>query len=354
MKKRLWFFLSVVAIWSCSEKEKPAGYFDRNDFKDSTALSGEVIDFAPLNDAAFYDVVRDSLLFICTFKGDPYYIEVYNLNTHQKLAQIAPRGNGPGEFLGCYFRYDTNLDDYFSLYDVVAKRAAVYSIDSVLARGMKYIPRQVQLPDGTLNIATLASDTLLGYNFYHFNNGEIVNKADCLLKIAVNDDSASKINCRGEGDLFTANVSWAGIFPSPETDQIWVADYYKDKIDIYDRNLKLIKSMVGPDLIEPEYTIKNDIHVSFKKKLYQGYYDGFYAKNSIYLLYHGLNGIPGNESYRKIEEVFQISWKGELLHRYKLDRYVYSITLSQDEKYLYGTSDDNPTQMPQLVRYKLK
>ncbi len=347
-----YLLIVLIVLTSCSGNEKRVGGFSRYDFKDSVSIKGEPIGFNPNPDGVLYYVLRDTLLFVNTMHGNPYYMEVYGLNSGKEIYKFARRGNGPNEFLGCYLRYSSNEDSLLYLFDIVTKKATSYNIDSLMKMKDKYVPRQIQLPDYLNNIGYYDKNELIGYNFYHFESPEFKNDAECLVKVRNIKNGRSGVQSK-ESRYFTANVSWCGLFKSPVNNQIWVADYYKDKIDIYDDRLMKVKTLSGPDQINPQYTVRENNHVSFSNhKQYSGYYSGFYNKRSIYLLYQGVNGIPGNQDYHKPVEVFKFSWNGDLVCRYQLDRWVNTITIDSKEKYIYGSAE-GVDGMGQLVRFRM-
>ena len=143
----------------------------------------------------------------------------------------------------------------------------------------------------------------------------------------------------------------------PKEENVVLAYHYEDKIEIFDKELKLIKKLNGPDGIKPAYKVKEDYSIATEPgKYHRSYYSAFVGKDAIYLFYVGFNGVSYDEPIGFPVEVFKISWSGELLHRYQLDRFLGYMTIDSSEEYLYGTDfgyanshNDNPL----LVRYKL-
>jgi hypothetical protein len=355
MKKLLPIFI-IIIFANCTNKNlnKNEIHFTRTDFKSDTSLKGEIIEFNKPNLPYKFTIIRDTLIFVTNLKADPYYIEIYSLNSKNIITRLARRGRGPNEFLSCDLIYRTNNDDYICLFDITTKIVTKYNIDSILLKGITYSPQQIKLPGFTKTVAFLGSDTIIGYNFFYFDNLGITNKANSLFKLRTDKDLRNKISDIGN-KYFTANVSGGDIIASPVDDKIWLVNHYKDQIDFFNEKLELINSIIGPDLMSPEFIVK-DNKVSFKdRKYYRAYYPVFFTNNAVFIIYLGANGIPNNQEFRKPVEIFKLSWGGELLCRYQLDRFIYSISLDSNEKFLYGTTD-NPLidEYPQIVRYTLK
>lgn len=115
--------------------------------------------------------------------------------------------------------------------------------------------------------------------------------------------------------------------------------------------------MRGPDIIKQTYRAEDDNMVSSGDGLdYNTYNSVVVTKNAIYLAYAGINGVSYDQPIGKPMEVFKISWEGELLKRYQLDRVIFEISISEDEQILYGTDIgyfNLPVDDMKFVKYKL-
>lgn len=302
----------------------------------------------PLN----YTIIKDTLLFVTNWEGTPFYIEVYNLKSMQNICNIARRGKGPNEFLSCDLNYRTNDTNYFYVYDIVKQCVAKFDIDSVLARGALYAPKQIPLPRYTKDVAFAEQEEIIGYNNFYFENGTLTNNVAQIFTLKEARNANDSIFNVLQPKYFSANVSGGYIFVAPSEDMIWVVNRYTDRIDIYNKRLVFLKLLVGPDIIKPEYKIR-DNQISFRGRYYIAYLSGFFTKDAVYLIYIGVDGVPQDENYRKPVEIFKFSWAGELLYRYELDKYLFTISIDKHGKYLYGTYFKSPSDYPELIRYEL-
>jgi hypothetical protein len=351
--------LSIIVFFGCSTHHHNTDkikIFTRKDFVKDTTLKGTLVGFHtsayPLN----YTVIRDSLIFVTNWHGDPWYVEIYNLHSKQLIRQIARKGDGPNEFLSCRLIYSNPSDDYFLLYDLVKQSASKYSIDSVCLSKSVVPMETIALPRCTKDIALYDTTTLIGYNSYFFQSGKYQNKVPALFAVnsaAQTRDDINKIDSIN-AKFFTANVSGGYILVSPSSDQIWSVRHYEDRIDIFDKKLQLVRSIVGPDRIRPLYEVKEDNSISFRDhKYYRAYYPCAYTKNAVYMIYLGHNGISGDGKIEKPVEIFKIDWSGKLLCRYKLDKYVYAFSIDKNEENIYATATDKFGNYPLLLKYKL-
>ena len=53
---------------------------------------------------------------------------------------------------------------------------------------------------------------------------------------------------------FVGSVNGARIFYDQRRHEIWAMDLHKDRISIYNDSLQLLKEMIGPDNLQPQYT----------------------------------------------------------------------------------------------------
>ena len=361
MKTKLYLIFGLLSSCNFSAKNdsEDGKFFVRDNFKSTTKLTGQVMNFNaslhPLN----YTIIKDTLLFVTNWEGKPFYVEVYNLKSMQNICSIARRGKGPNEFLSCDLNYRTNDTNYFYIYDIVKQCVAKFDIDSVLAKGELYAPQQIKLPRYTNDVAFADQEEIIGYNNSYFEKGKLTNNVKQIFTLSearnANDsivDVAHFKYLSANVKYFSANVSGGYILVAPSEDKIWVVNRYTDKIDIYNKRLEFSKSLVGPDIIKPEYKI-HDNQISFKGKYYRAYMSGFFTKAAVYLIYIGVDGVPNDKNYRKPVEIFKFSWAGELLYRYELDKYLFTISIDKDEKRLYGTHFNSPREYPQLIRYDL-
>ena len=352
-------FFVVFFVASCSpyeDNEKDTIYFSREDFKESTNLKGEPI-FLDAGLSPFsFQVLKDTLVFVESLHPFPNYYNVYGLNSKKHLLGFATKGKGPYEFLSVDFKHDTNGKEYFSVEDISRHTATVYHIDSLLALKGDYIPERFLLPDAVKDYSLITKDSIIAFNDYYFKSQRIKNNVSLpIVRIDLNNPLPDEkyIN---NSKYFTANASGGSVAGNPKVGY-FVAFHYEDKFEIYDKNLNLIKRLIGPDRIMPKYGLGegNAVHTE-KNKYHRAYYDIFLGSNAIFLLYVGYDGIPiDGRSIRKNVEVFKIGYDGGLLHRYQLDQLLIKFSFNTQETYLFGSETASSSDLAEhhLVKYKL-
>ena len=363
MKNLLIYFSIIILICFINRCKTPDEkhetiYFEREDFNQQFDLKGERIVLDSImydNNPLSHTLIRDSLVFVSYWDGTPYFLKIFNLNTMENVANLARKGRGPNEYLSCMLNYRT-ADNYFYIFDGARRQGSRYNIDSVLLLGKSYTPINVKLPNYTRNFMFLNDSTIIGYNGFYFNHEKFGNKVDPLFKMNLQDDIDDLIDLTN-ADYFTFNVSNAHIFISPEENYLWLIDRFKDRIDVYNKDFEIIKTYIGPDNITPEYEIRprSDNSVRLKNYRWESYpYPGYYTKNALYLLYHGIDGAHRNY-VPSTTEVFKFSWSGELLARYHLDKLILGITVDSDENYIYGAHSPHwfGSEINELIRYKI-
>lgn len=329
-------FLSVLII-SCTANDDNVKYFSRSDFKNHITLKSETIGLdsvvykgTPIN----FTLINDSILFVLQYNGNPFFLQIFNLNNFEVIANLARHGNGPNEYLSCRLKIKSSNSDYFYIHDIVKQTASKYHIDSLLLLNEKYMPEKVSLPRFTSDFLFI-NDSIWGYNNFYFNDKKIYNDVNALYKMHKNDSTENLIDINNV-NYFTANVSDANIYFSPKSDYLWVVDRFKDKFDIYDRNLNISKTLIGPDIIQPEYEIRKENHVSFKNTYNSYLYYGFGTDSHIFLLYYKVDGESSNYSPDSTE-IFQFTWDGELVNYYTIDKLVMRITYDENKKVFYAS-----------------
>jgi hypothetical protein len=352
--KKLIIVLLMCSFYSCSNNELDNKQIEinRENFPDCIRLVGQNILLDSIIAPYGFYVLRDSLLLVENKLADPFYMKLYNLNTQIEIAKFSRRGRGPHEVLSADFAsniYNYSNSNEILIYDVIKKRVSEFNLDSLLHNNENYSPNQTDFPHYVFNFSKLNDSCFICFNSFYINDKNINNKVKEVFRYETNIEESLEPTDK----YFTANVTGGYVLIAPNNDRIIVPHFFEDKISIYNKNLEIIKTLTGPDMIVPQYRLKGKKHVSFiPKKRYRGYYPCCHTNNSVYIIYVGLNGINSNIEFRSPVEVFKFDWDGNPLKRYILDRYIYNISISSDEKNMYGTYLDSVSE-PKLVSYKI-
>ena len=142
------------------------------------------------------------------------------------------------------------------------------------------------------------------------------------------------------------------VYVSPISNRILLFHRHDDVLRIFNKKLELKRILKGPEYLTPEYKLKEGNHVSFKEGFYQSYQGICTTDSAIFALF---NPLIKDDNMNKPAEIFKFDWDGNLVHRYKLDKYIYGISVDSKGEYLYGSHyEKNFGEYPKLIRYKLK
>jgi len=328
--------------------------FSRKSFDSISTVNVEILNFdTPLHPMIF-DVIRDSIVLVQNWKGEPYYLALYNLKSKELLFEFAKRGRGPGEWLSASLSYQSNFDNGFVLRDIHTLDAAFFNIDSLLLFRKEYSPQKYKIPDFTKgDIVVIDACKWVCFNLFHLGSERFANKTrSCLYPIDICNSQDFDDEIR-KHKFFTHNISGGSIAVSPDKNRILVFYKHLNMIEIFNRDFELIKKLYGPELFTPELNIRDSEFnsIGFKKRV-NTYGKCFYNHRFIYVIYKGVDGLEKSMP----TEVFKLNWNGDLLHRYILseeyDVELQNLYLDSNEQYLYGTVS-NWKEYPQLVRFKL-
>ncbi|MGE7777769.1 BF3164 family lipoprotein [Chitinophaga sp. NPDC101104] len=336
-------------------------YFTRKDFPETKSLSGEEVPLGlPGGRPLQYNIVRDSLAMVTYWESDTYFVDVVNFRNGRLVRQIARRGEDSAAFVSCAIRYPNPADNYFTIHDITKQRVSKFNIDSMLA-GSDYQGIHYNLPSFVKAPALYGNDTLVLFNSYFLKPGKSPmnpgSKTPVLFLPVANasEEGCMRIDSLMKPTFFTSNVSGGEILINPDRDLMWVVDNYRDQIVIYRHKDKVVKRLTGPDNIRPEYEQHSDSSVYFKDaEYYRAYYPGACTDRHVYLLYLGVQGINLNAT--RVERpvaILQFDWDGNLVRQYNVKEYLYNISISPDEKFLYGTTVSKFGAPAKLMRYAL-
>lgn len=351
--------VSAVLVAGCTSHKEPSGsiVFSREDFKETKVLTEpeEIVIDDLLNPASFR-VMDDSVLVVGNQPNCDYLLEFYSLNTLHPLAQLVTKGNGPGEMFSCGLGLHSNASSEFYLQDQNSNTFYIVNMDTLLQHH-KFIPlskftySSEVLP--TADLCPLGDGRYIGYHMWYLDDKKFSTVDYPVAFYEEGEDSGKGIS---DFPYFVASVNGARLFLTPTKEKLWMADMHRDVIRIYDDSLRQVCTLEGPDHFSPGYTEKQiDAPVAFVTFTndcnYSTYTDYFITNRSIYLVYEG-NKHSDPENLSPVE-IFKLDYAGNLLCNYKLDRYVYSISVNKAEDTLYCASRTSVMEPPVILKYKL-
>ena len=362
MKKSCVFTLSLVAIlmegcfWSEKNVENDR-LFSREDFKETRILSNpEEIVIEDMLYPASFRIMDDSLLLVSNQSVCESLLEVYSLNTLKLVKQLVKKGNGPGEMLSCDLGLHSSQADEFFVRDLNSGICHVVNWNGLMRQlrfeSSSHFRVSSEVSIGA-DICLMPNDRYVGCHMWYLEDQDFSNVESPLLNLFRGDDRG-----KGMGDypFMVASVSGSLLFINPGTNRLWSLDMHRDMIRIYDDSLKQVASLAGPDKYSPTYTKKAiNAPVAFvtfaDEKYYTSYIDYYLTDKHIYLVYQGTEHF--NPKVLSPVEIFKMDFSGNLLCNYKMDRYVYSISMDRSEEFLYCASRTSLEEPPVILKYKL-
>ena len=363
MEKNIWILSMILFCAGCKPSKLNDGAsvtvtFGREDFVRQQELHNptEIVFDSLLNPTAFY-LMYDTLVVVQNQPNCDYLIEMYSLTTRERVGKFAPKGGGPDDYLSCLCFVRSGSDSVINLIDQQLEICHIVQVSSSIAterlqerKRFRYNPEIHPYSD-----ICIPNDThYIGYNMWYLNSPKYNNHVPAIKRYAIEDQQNSRI----EHAYFVASVNNARLAVSPITGEIWLLDSHQDKISIYNDSLQIVKILSGPDGYRIFYSdIQTNIPTPFvtfaDNKMYRSYTNYTCTDKHIYVIYEGVNGTNFNPEDLKPVEVLKFDWMGNLLCIYKIDRYIYTISVDSREEYLYCTARTSYLDEAYFFKYKL-
>lgn len=112
--RRILCFLLLVFLVSCKKnKDVKLSYFELEDFSRTKYCTSNSINIQVANSLS-YHVLHDSLVLVTTRGNGGYFVEMYSLNSKQKIMDFAQKGLNANQFSHARVVLDeTNVSSIF-------------------------------------------------------------------------------------------------------------------------------------------------------------------------------------------------------------------------------------------------
>jgi hypothetical protein len=371
MKSNVFVYGLLLFLFGCDSgngngERKTVVYVDREEFVTQVSLHDpeEIVFEDLLNPAAFY-VMYDTPVVVQNQSNCDRLIEMYSLNGKTRIGQFAAKGAGPDDFISCSCRIYSGADSLICLIDEGKYAFSVVDVPRTLADGKLYFRQRFRYDPEIhplSDICIVDDGHYIGYNMWHIDSREYSNRLPALKKYAMDepdDSSAKEANMPDKYPWFVASVNDARLAVHPRRKEIWLLDGHRDKIDIYSADsLQIVKTISGPDGYRLSYTdVKSNGNIRFvtfrDEKTYRAYTNYTCTEKYIYIIYEGVNGGAFNPEDLQPVEVLKFDWDGNPVCDYKLDRFIYTISVDSREEYLYCTTRTSYKESAGFLKYKL-
>jgi hypothetical protein len=239
------------------------------------------------------------------------------------------KGRGKNEILGLATMGFS--DSYLWLNDFTGKKMMLIDKDKVI--------------DGSINnLVKTSFNTNRNYRSILIDNLQIITTGNknSKFKVQIIDLTTGNVNEEfGELKFFSDELpfhiinqaSYSQTLLKPTKDKLVFAYIHTDIVEIFDLNTKKSISLQGPEKFDTDFKIYKNVWFE-NEKTRVAFVDGTATNKYIYLLYSGKNF--SDENAYKGNYLFVYDWKMNPIKKIKLNKEVYQICISKDDKTIYS------------------
>jgi len=351
-------FLLLCACVSYNEEERTAKKVSFKDFGPVEKILGESIIQNDYNiNRQVY--VMDTLLLLMTQSGK-YFFNVYHKNTLEYQGSFGVRGEGPEEWRMIYFTGQFEIaTSGISIWISEYHRGFVSKVN--ITKTLKNLSPYPVI-EQTININ---GKTFPFLDMIYVNDEKLISKCwiyeQGYVRIKLFDPKSNKVK---KSELFPKiknverlsadminNIYTATLSKHPSKNLFVQATYIFDRIDIFDEDLDLVRSIVdGNNWRDDYYDAKEiDIESDFISDKVEGYNNISLTERFIFAIdaKNKINQVDGSV-VGKIIKVFD--WEGNPVCLMKTTDNIFGISVDEEEGFLYATDMENE----KVLRYNLK
>ena len=276
-------------------------------------------------------IINDSTLILGNrASGQEHYLYNYSLNTNKFSKPYASKGRGPGEIMGMASIGIYN--DHLWINDFTGKKMMLLDKNKAVLKASASDYKEysfknnrffdIKLIDNLQCIATGSETSKSKIQILDLTRGEIVKEF-------------GKLKSYSEG--FPIHVitkaSLTQSYLRPTSDKLVLAYFHTDIIEIFDLNTGKSVALQGPEKFDIDFTVHNN-HWFENDKTRVTFIGGSVTNDNIYLLYSGKKF--NEEKAFRGSYVFVYDWNLNPVKKITLDKEVYQICVSEDNKTLYS------------------
>lgn len=325
-------FTSLLFCFIFNAYAQKEVHFTLDDFPKTQDLKGERITLDPPLMNPWKMELADTLLLFWG-GGGKTAVDIYNLNTSEKIAQFCKRGRGPGEMIFPFsIQYIQNSDDIV-VHDLNGKKVIVYSLKKILNENPNNFSKVVKVDSlYPRKLVKISGDryfvTLIGHPDAYMN---------CLLDMDGNvvkmlnkfPDPGMENNNSLASNLYQTNIS-----ASPDLLKVILSYAYWKWIEIFDNSGECITKFKGPDFTVPDFVRqgKNGLVLTTDNRVAYSYAET--NNNNFMIPYSGEKVKTGGSNFYKY--ALHLGYNGELICKYTFDPVVLDIQIDWEKRIIYG------------------
>lgn len=346
---------SLFALAACESKtiSDNAFYLTEENMPPVQTIETELVELPDLDECinADYYVYQDSILII-EQRNDafPWKLYAMNLNRGEIFAHYLHKGNGPGEVLYCYTKFQKNLlmaEDPYKL------NLFFFNLDSLAAYGQAYKPQTMQTDVDVDNFDFLTDTSLLICNTFYLE-GEGIPENATVPELLVTDAKGKTGYKVPDGIRSAINYSHTNVATNIKKDRVFLGYQYKPQFTVLNTKLDTVKIVLGPDKL-PKVKYEIDGEMIFRTKDEKEYVQSMFSTdNYIFATMDTIRPqtppLPdaskltewlNEENKRLLElhlEIYKFDWDGNLIARYRQksgNRIIYIAGYSEATNTLY-------------------
>ncbi|MDO4461762.1 MAG: hypothetical protein Q4C30_04595 [Bacteroidia bacterium] len=218
------------------------------------------------NAETFSYVYKDKMIIKCQRNTSPL-VSVFDYNTHKEISHYFNRGNGPIDMLGPSAHIK---DNNIYIYDFLQDRIASFIPDSILTQRSSYKPKISYIAFKTSSsFDFIDNNTILVYNDMYKEGFDVGENVPEFFVTDANSGKSTNSEFKTNGKYYPMNVTGGEIVKCPQSDLIYVAYQDEPRIKIMDKNLKTIKTLLGPEENDMEFVVEGfDFYHNREKSSY--------------------------------------------------------------------------------------
>lgn len=278
--------------------------------------------------------IRDSVLVFMNGKsGIDYFFYNYSLKKDILSEGFLKKGRGPNEALGVSSAGIFN--NSFWVYDITLKKILTINKSKILEDPLFPEFNEYSFKDDFQGMDFM--DSLIYLTVGEEKTTYKIVKKDLTLHTKIAEfgqfeNITPEKNVTAVKDAYTCYI-----YGKPSGDKFVLPYRYTDVIEIYDIKKNTHIAIQGPLCFDVDYEEGKRNGYFFMQKTKEtrkAFVSGTVTDNFIYLVYSGHLYKDENWSYGKY--VFVYDWDGNAIQKILLDRYVYTIAVSADDKTIYS------------------
>ncbi|MCM1355047.1 MAG: TolB-like 6-bladed beta-propeller domain-containing protein [Staphylococcus sp.] len=331
--------MSVLCLTGCGSSEKSRGKLVITDFP--TITGREILQDADLLRPQALYTLNDGLLVYNI--GDSCFLSYFqDIHSPESKQMMGRMGQGPLEFLNMRNIYYNPLSEELFIYDSATRNAHVFNVaggkvrlDStnlISRKDLRHLMGYEMLPMG--------GDYITNGVFGHHLLGLVDPNGD--IKISFGEFPGDTTNISNPRSFNMINQS--GIIVNPQNSRLLVAGRFNDWLAFYDigiENPSLLKEYFSHET--KARTIQSDdvTTLELDDNCVETYTWLSATEDNVYILYDGRTIAESNEDVVKPMTILKFDWDGNLKGGYRIEDMVFSFSVTNDNRILYGLINDD-------------